>query len=78
MARSYNSSGAGETPKLEGANCGCVSDTLAQPGSDGGSAYKNVTVSTDLPKSGPGRMTVKSPGEPSVARPGGAQSASKS
>jgi hypothetical protein len=70
---SYNSVGAGETPKL--GVCKSV-DVKSRPG--GGQDFAPVTVSTDLPKvapsSGYGKDMGKVPGAaPKVARPGGAQ-----
>jgi hypothetical protein len=74
MARSYNSVGAGVTPKLGGSDC-C---DVARPGGSGQHA-KNVKVTTNLPTAGrPGGAQGGARGaRPSgdVARPGGAQSA---
>lgn len=71
---SYNSVGAGETPKL--GKSGCMQNT-ARPGS-GGRSFDAVKVTTDLPKvapsSGYGKDMGKVPGSaPKVARPGGSQ-----
>jgi hypothetical protein len=73
-SRSYNSVGAGETPKL--GNHDSVID-LACPG--GPQTAASVTISTDLPKAArPGsRQEVKRGSDPmtDVARPGGGQTA---
>jgi hypothetical protein len=78
MARSYNSVGAGVTPKLGGSDC-C---DVAGPGGSGQHA-KGVKVVTDLPSvARPGAQQgggLKGGGEPpKAARPGGAQGAHKS
>lgn len=71
-ARSYNSVGAGETPKL--GYCKSVMNEV-RPG--GAQTAASVKVSTDIPKvarSGGSVATPKSAGSPpKAARPGGNQ-----
>jgi hypothetical protein len=77
MARSYNSVGAGETPKLGGSDC-C---DVAGPGGSG-QHTRGVKIVTDLPsvaRPGAQQGGMRGGGEaPKVARPGGAQGAHKS
>lgn len=72
MKRSYNSVGAGETPKL--GYCSSV-DIKSRPGS--GQSLDSVKISTEIPKTGtPGGSTVVSAASvevPAAARPGGNQ-----
>ncbi len=72
MKASYNSVGAGETPKL--GKC----DSIMGEAMDGGAqTLSGVKVSTDIPKAGPGSAqggglrAAEQP--PKVAAPGGAQ-----
>lgn len=75
-SRSYNSVGAGDTPKL--GYCSSV-DNMARPG--GSQSAASVKIDTTIPKAGrPGsRQEVKrgSDAMSSAARPGGAQTAHK-
>ena len=78
MARSYNSVGAGVTPKLGGSDC-C---DIAGPGGSG-QHTKGVKIVTDLPSvARPGAQQgggLRGAGDPpKVARPGGAQGVHKS
>ena len=79
--RSYNSVGAGETPRLGAGDRGQVAD-VARPGGNGQHA-KNVTISTDIPSvarpGGPQGGNLKGAGDPPpAARPGGPQGVHKS
>ena len=69
---SYNSVGAGETPRL--GVCKSV-EVESRPGA--GESFASVKVSTDIPRAGrPGGATFapKAAGEaPKAARPGGSQ-----
>lgn len=72
-SRSYNSVGAGETPKLGG--CSFIEGEAHDGGSQ---TFAAVTVSTDIPKvarpSGYGKDMGSTPGgEMKAARPGGSQ-----
>lgn len=75
MKRSYNSVGAGETPKM-----GCGDNCCPEPARPGGpQSAASVVVSTDIPKAarpgGYGTNAGPSAGlPPRAARPGGAQS----
>ena len=73
---SYNSVGAGETPKLYNGKAPSFMMNDVQDG--GNQGFGHVTVSTDLPKvarpSGYGKDMGKVPGAaPKAARPGGNQ-----
>jgi len=70
---SYNSVGAGETPKLGG-----CSSIWGEAHDGGNQTLVSVKVSTDIPKvarpGGPEGGSIKVPGsEPKSARPGGSQ-----
>lgn len=64
-ARSYNSVGAGATPKLGPCDC---TDNPARPG--GNQSASSVKVSTDIPKvARPKSIPSASPQPPKAARP---------
>lgn len=67
--RSYNSVGAGATPKL-----GKCSSIFKESRPGGPQSAGSVKVSTDIPKvARPKSVPASSPQPPKVARPGGAQ-----
>lgn len=73
--RSYNSVGAGETPKCFH---GKAPSFMVNDVQDGGNqGFGNVTVSTDIPKAarpgGANAMPKAAGAAPKVARPGGSQ-----
>jgi hypothetical protein len=81
MARSYNSVGAGETPKL-GSYSDAVGD-VGRPGSSKGQTTAGVKIVTDIPSvARPGAQQggkYNSAGDvPAAARPGSAQGVHKS
>jgi hypothetical protein len=72
MKKSYNSVGAGETPKL-----GYCKSIEGEAMDGGAQTLSGVKVTTEIPKAGPGSAqggSMRAPGEPpKAAAPGGAQ-----